>query len=130
LDIIINPNDVLQGHGRPKWYEGNADAIMISSLSVLKLQLQANVMLLNGCSNFHLLLLEMMKAGCGADPNYFQELETLNEIQDPKYRICCARSQDNICASIWTEHNAKTNVTAIKLMHAKNRNGKSDVNLH
>ncbi len=121
MEIVVNTKDVQQGHGRPKWYEDNADAIMISSLAAWKMQLQSNVLVGNCCSNFHLLLFEMMRAGCGADPNYYTELECLNEVDDPRFRICCERTQDAMCASIWAHHKALTNVTAIKLLAMKQK---------
>jgi hypothetical protein len=103
IRFITNHLDVTQDTG---YFEVNfaaannasqatPDAIMLSALSSLKLQLKSRVTLGNCCSNFHLLLKDLLSAGCGGSPeNTFQ---CLQRHQNPAYRICCAWDKSVEC---------------------------------
>jgi hypothetical protein len=110
LEFALNDADVRQGHGRPKHYYSKADKVMISSLTAIKIQLQADILIVNCCSSFHTLMLELAGEGCGADPQI--DVECLNRIEDPRFRICCSNEQNGVCAQIWAEH--KKNAPALK----------------
>jgi hypothetical protein len=86
-----------------------ADEAMVSALSTLQHQLLARATVANCCSNFHLLLAELLAAGCGAPSSYSSSaspsssssaspsssslfghtLHCLQEHFDPRYRVCC-----------------------------------------
>jgi hypothetical protein len=94
-----------------------ADEAMVSALSTLQHQLLARATVANCCSNFHLLLAELLAAGCGAaihggggggvgspssspssspspsfsssSTSFGHTLHCLQEHFDPRYRVCC-----------------------------------------
>lgn len=111
LDIVMNEMDRPQGHGAPPEFV-DADAVMIGSLAVLKLQMRANVLVLNCCSQFHSMLRDLVQEGCGADPEL--HWECLNEIDDVRFRICCGRTKHGICQQIWEDH--RNNPVNMELM--------------
>jgi hypothetical protein len=64
-----------------------ADEIMLSAVSSLKFQLLPRMTLGNCCSNFHVLLADLLAVGCGAaQENTFR---CMQENEDPRLRICC-----------------------------------------
>lgn len=88
--IVSNTLDVTQDTGQVKNKPSNnisADSAMLSALSSLKFQLLARVTLGNCCSNFHVLLADLLAAGCGAarTNNFY----CMQENEDPNLRICC-----------------------------------------
>jgi hypothetical protein len=91
-DIITNHLDVLPDTGFLQVSNGftawTADDAMVSALTSLKLQLMANVTALNCCSNFHLVLADLLSEGCGASP--VNSFSCLQDHPDPKYRIRCS----------------------------------------
>jgi hypothetical protein len=110
LDFLINDRDVQPGTGKSTRYYDRADAIVISSLVVIKLQLFSNVLVGNCCSNFHKLLFELVSEGCGADPHVVSEC--LNGIEDPRFLICCGWTKEGTCQQIWAEHRARGSAAA------------------
>jgi hypothetical protein len=80
----------------------SADDVMMSAISSLKAQLATSVTLGNCCSNFHLLLKDLLEEGCGLSrTNHFQ---CLQEHDNPKYRICCAWDKSPECQHRWNDH--------------------------
>jgi hypothetical protein len=118
FDFIVNEHDVQPGTGAARTFQEKADAIMISSLTAIKIQLQANVLVGNCCSNFHSLLFAFVRNGCGADPKV--QFECLDKTQDPRFRICCA----------WTRTNECNVVRAAYFKNRTRRRSKKHVNLN
>ena len=65
LRFVTNARDVMQGHGAPKRYGGQAREVMASSLSALVLQLHTRHVLINCCSSFHKLIGEVVRFASG-----------------------------------------------------------------
>ena len=86
FDFIINDRDAGQGSGFPKNFEvGSADNIMFSSLMSLQMQMRSESILVNGCSNFHKLIIDLVIHGCGSH-NYLEEYQNND---NPKFRMRC-----------------------------------------
>jgi hypothetical protein len=64
-----------------------ADEAMLSAMSTLQFQLLPKVTAANCCSNFHVLLADLLAAGCGAASEH--ALHCLQEHFDPHYQVCC-----------------------------------------
>lgn len=99
LHFLLNSNDVAQNTGYVMSMDGNvtADDAMVSALSSLKAQLRTGFTLGNCCSNFHLLLKDLLNVGCGASTeNTFQ---CLQDHKNDRYRICCAWDKSARCLS-------------------------------
>jgi hypothetical protein len=64
-----------------------ADEAMLSAVASIRHQLLARVTVGNCCSNFHVLLADLLQAGCGAAPR--NTFHCLQEHPDPRYRVCC-----------------------------------------
>ena len=126
--FINNRHDITQGPGNPEKMQrmifrrsqnsnsGNTnksstaatpismDDVMLSTISSLKLQLLCYYTIGNCCSNFHLLLFDYLRDGCGGDtattgsPTRSSQItECLQENQDPRYRLCCKWSTAEEC---------------------------------
>lgn len=95
LSIVMNGDDVLQDTGRPKTarFREQADEIMKSSLVALKLQLHAKHVIGNCCSNFHLLLFDLLRNGCGL----VESQQCLQETKNPEYHVCCQWTKSDEC---------------------------------
>jgi len=98
FDFVVNEQDVQPGNGLPRTYRDKADAIMISSLTAMKIQLRSNILVGNCCSNFHSMLFDFVRGGCGADPNI--QYECLDRIEDDRFRICCGWTKTTDCDRI------------------------------
>lgn len=96
--FIVNEKDVLQGSGKAKSFGGRADAIMLSSIVSMKLQLQSKYVFGNCCSNFHLMIFDMVNEGCGAVPD--AQAMCLQEHPDPEFHICCGWTRSAECDRI------------------------------
>mmetsp|Transcript_5138 Transcript_5138/g.8437 ORF Transcript_5138/g.8437 Transcript_5138/m.8437 type:complete len:742 (+) Transcript_5138:42-2267(+) len=96
--FIVNQKDVLQGSGKPKSYKDRADAIMLSSIVSMKLQLQSKFVVGNCCSNFHLMIFDMVREGCGAVRD--SQAMCLQEHPDPEFHICCGWTRTDECDRI------------------------------
>jgi hypothetical protein len=101
LHFITNPFDVAQDTG---YFGGtiskshySANQIMLSSMSSMQLQLHARFTLGNCCSNFHLLLKDLISVGCGSHP--FQSFQCLQDHPNPAYRICCSWDKSVECTA-------------------------------
>ena len=72
-----------------------ADEMMVSALSSLRAQLQTRVTMGNCCSNFHLVLKDLLDAGCGATAT--SHFQCLQDHADPAFRICCSWDKTPRC---------------------------------
>ena len=95
--FILNHHDVTQdtGYLDEPVVNTTADRVMLSALSSLKLQLQSRVTLGNCCSNFHLLLKDLLWEGCGAFPTH--NFQCLQDHADPRFRLCCSWDKSDEC---------------------------------
>lgn len=72
-----------------------ADQAMLSAISSLKLQLLTSVTVGNCCSNFHLLLKDLLDSGCGA--SFENKFQCLQDHENPEFRVCCAWDRSAEC---------------------------------
>jgi hypothetical protein len=111
LDFVVNEQDSLQGSGNAKVFGENADNIMISSLIALQMQFHAGHVYGNCCSNFHLMLFDFLREGCGLTT----QTTCLQETKD--YNVCCQWTRTEECTVIRDEfRNEKENT---KKQHRK-----------
>jgi hypothetical protein len=102
--FVWNQNDVAQGHGEPNRFNESAHGpakIMISTLVAIKMQLMAKYTVANCCSAFHRVMVDLLRAGCGAvaEPDF----RCLQEVDDPQYRLCCVWEADKRCVMAMKE---------------------------
>ena len=111
--LAHNPYDVAQGTGSVKQvhhrhhrynssHNNNSsnyslDEIMVSALSSLKLQLIPRFTMANCCSNFHLLLRDLLSAGCGASYPVHNTFQCLQDHPNTDHRLCCAWDKSERC---------------------------------
>lgn len=99
--FVTNDHDVMQSTGLPENFMKKtadhiaADDIMLSAVSSLKAQLMAKYTVGNCCSNFHLLLFDFLRDGCGAARDNVGQC--LQENDDPEFRVCCMWSKTDEC---------------------------------
>ena len=72
-----------------------ADEAMVSAMSSLKAQLQTRMTLGNCCSNFHLLLKDLLDEGCGSAVE--SSFQCLQDHEDEAFRVCCAWDKSPRC---------------------------------
>jgi hypothetical protein len=94
LDFVVNEQDSFQGTGNVQVFGENADDIMISSLIALQMQFHAGHVYGNCCSNFHLLLFDFLREGCGLTT----QTTCLQETKD--YNVCCQWTSTEECNAI------------------------------
>jgi len=100
LKIRIAPNthDVLPDTGSVLYkkmrLELSPDEVMLSAVSSLKFQLLPSATVGNCCSNFHILLHQLFRAGCGATPTH--HFHCMQDNADPALRMCCVWQKDCI----------------------------------
>ena len=97
LEFVVNENDSFQSTGNTAVFRDAADDIMLSSLIALKMQFHAAVVYGNCCSNFHLLLFDFLREGCGLAT----KVKCLQETTD--YNVCCSWTRSAACEAIRTE---------------------------
>jgi hypothetical protein len=97
--FVTNNRDVAQDTGYLEHIADHptltADKAMLSALSSLKAQLGTSVTVGNCCSNFHLLLSDLMSEGCGARRD--SKFQCLQDHDDPEFRICCGWDKSTEC---------------------------------
>jgi hypothetical protein len=100
--FVNNDYDHSQGTGNPLLMGKEVtnktvtmDEIMLSAVSSLKIQLHARYTIGNCCSNFHLLIFDFLRDGCGASRDQLSECMQDNE--DPEFRLCCQWSRTDEC---------------------------------
>lgn len=69
-----------------------ADDSMMSAITSVSFQLLPRLTLGNCCSNFHVLLADLLAGGCGAARE--NDFLCMQENADPSVRICCAWHKD------------------------------------
>lgn len=91
--IVSNTKDVTPDTGFVSDATGrgnasfSADDALLSAVSSIKFQLLPRLTLANCCSNFHVLLGDLLAGGCGAaESNSFH---CMQENEDPALRVCC-----------------------------------------
>jgi hypothetical protein len=95
FEFLTNDQDVLQGSGAPKNYNDKADQVMLTTIVAMKMQLHGRVVYGNCCSNFHLMLFDMLREGCGAHSSPI--LSCLQEHPDRRFNICCGWTKTDEC---------------------------------
>ena len=85
--FIINENDTMQGHGKPGRYRSEADEIMVSTLAAMKMQMLAETVVTNSCSNFHKVMGGFIGMGCGMAKEPYNE--GLQQNENPQLRMKC-----------------------------------------
>jgi hypothetical protein len=97
LSIVMNHDDVLQDTGRPRTpkYRVRADDVMESTLIAMRLQFHAKFTIGNCCSNFHLLLFDLLQHGCGLS----ETQQCLQETANASYHACCQWSKTEECTT-------------------------------
>lgn len=107
--ILTNNRDNNPDSGRVWKDEVNdADQSMLAAISSLKFQLYSSRVVGNCCSNFHTLIHGFLAAGCGASKRH--DFQCLQDVEDPRLRVCCWRSQgciqsrDRDIAALLTNH--------------------------
>lgn len=108
--FITNKRDVMQGTGVARDFDNNnknvtADDVMLSSVAALQLQLLGKYAVGNCCSNFHNLLFDFVREGCGAARDAVAVC--LQELEDPEFRVCCSWDKSEECTAkrLATEQN-------------------------
>lgn len=106
--FLLNHKDVVQNTGFISDISASsisADAAMISALSSLKAQLRTGLVLGNCCSNFHLLLKDLISVGCGATTT--AAFQCLQDHEQEEFRMCCTWDRSERCI-LRREHNETT----------------------
>ena len=85
--FLINENDTMQGHGKPRMYQSQANDIMASTLASMKMQMLAETVVSNSCSHFHKFLTGFHVAGCGMAKEPYSE--SLQSLDNPQLRMKC-----------------------------------------
>ena len=93
--FIINKHDVMPNTG---YYQGDqADDILLSALTTLKLQLYSRLTVANCCSNFARTIRYFTQGGLGValsrqdQPHLFR---CLQDVDDPRYHLCCWKENE------------------------------------
>jgi hypothetical protein len=95
-NFVVNTKDVMPGSGLPTDYtQTSKEDIMLSMVSSIQIQLSAGYSIGNCCSNFHLLLFDFLRDGCGAATNSWNQC--LQENENPDFQVCCAWTSSEVC---------------------------------
>jgi hypothetical protein len=97
-NFVTNDFDSVQNSGDPKALNSNVtkEEILLSTLGSLKMQLHSEYVVGNCCSNHHLMLVDLLRAGCGAH-HHDDVAQCMQDHDDPKYRLCCAWTKTPEC---------------------------------
>jgi hypothetical protein len=95
--FITNQYDLHQDTGNPTYTNKtmDMDEVMLSGISSLKAQLHARYLIGNCCSNFHNVLMDFLRGGCGAAKE--QVARCMQDHEDPNFRLCCQWSKPGTC---------------------------------
>jgi len=93
-NFYVNTKDTLQGTGNVHTFGDEADDIMESSLLAIQMQLHSSIVLGNCCSNFHLMIFDLVREGCGA-PNAVAKC-----LQETKELVCCGWTKTPECRAL------------------------------
>jgi len=91
-DWITNTNDVRQGTGSVFGESvlrnrNKGGGIILSALSALKIQMRAAHSVANCCSNFHQIIINMLRGGCGMQPT--NRGQCLHKRKEPIFHLHC-----------------------------------------
>lgn len=118
--FVVNADDTTQGTGIPRKYRGKnkgAHEVMLSTMAALKLQLMPKYSVANCCSNFHQMILDLLRAGCGAVRN--PVFQCLQEADDPQFHVCCQWTSEERCKRVFEE---------LRLAEAKQKQNSASAN--
>jgi hypothetical protein len=95
--FITNSADVHQGSGNPRaalkqHSTVSPNDVMLSAISSLKTQLMARYTVGNCCSNFHNILFDFLRGGCGIAHD--GQAECMQKNDNPEFHLCCWPKQD------------------------------------
>jgi hypothetical protein len=113
--FIMNDEDSQPGSGRFRAKDNiTADDGMVAALSTLQLQLGSGVVRANCCSKFHTIMGEFLSIGGGG--TIANDFQCLDHYEDPRFRICCWKSdgcirQRNKDLEKWKDLHGASNVT-------------------
>lgn len=95
--FVVNENDPMQGSGfaRDLTEDDSADFIIVSTLLVIKMQLQTKHIIGNCCSNFHKVIHDFIESGAGLVRN--ATFECLRDNEEQRFRMCCGTGEDLKC---------------------------------
>jgi hypothetical protein len=101
LRFITNDGDV--NHIKKFWHvpvnNSTADQSVVAALSSLQAQLVAKYTVGNCCSNFHNVLFDLLRGGCGFFPDDGSgKAECLQNNENPEFQVCCSPKKTSQCA--------------------------------
>jgi hypothetical protein len=101
LRFITNDGDV--NHIQKFWHvpvnNSTADQSVVAALSSLQAQLLAKYTIGNCCSNFHNVLFDLLRGGCGLFPEDGSgKAECLQNNENPEFQLCCSPKKTSKCA--------------------------------
>ena len=101
LDFVVNKDDVMQSTGNfdvlSKRFPEDSDQIMLSSMIAMSMQFHARHVYANCCSNFHRLIYDFLRLGCGVHRKPFLKRCYPN--------ICCKWTSKAGCERIRAHYN-------------------------
>lgn len=86
-----------------------ADDIILSAMTSLKLQLMTRLTIGNCCSNFHVLMKDLLDEGCGMLSD--AKFQCLQDHSNENFRLCCSWDKSPECLSKQNGHIAYLNMT-------------------
>lgn len=94
LDFVVNEHDPLQGSGNTRVFKASADKILTSSMAAMTMQFHASIVVGNCCSNFHIMMFDFLREGCGLTKTF----KCLQETK--KYNLCCEWTSSPHCDAL------------------------------
>ena len=106
LDFVVNKDDIMQSSGNfvaiSKTTKEDSDQIMLSSMIAMSMQFHARYVYSNCCSNFHNLIFEFLRLGCGVHQELIGEDLTKRRCYP---NICCGWTSKSECEYIRASYN-------------------------
>ncbi|KAL7564630.1 hypothetical protein ACA910_009320 [Epithemia clementina (nom. ined.)] len=93
--FVFNTDDVRQNTGHLRDYLHIGDNVVMSTMSSLVMQLHGRYTYGNCCSNFHSLIFDLLRAGCGISVE--NKGQCLQQNSNPEFRLCCWPRQAPRC---------------------------------
>ena len=101
--FVVNTKDIMPGSGLPTDYVNSSkEEVMLSMISSIQTQLIPGYTIGNCCSNFHLLLFDFLRDGCGLALHSWNQC--LQENANPNFHICCQWTSTLECKSKRDKH--------------------------
>jgi hypothetical protein len=111
--FVTNEYDLVQNTGDPTKLKSdkyvNKEEILLSTIASLQMQMYADYSVANCCSNHHLLLVDLLKVGCGIH-HHDDVAQCMQDHENTKFRLCCAWTKTPECL----EQNARKKSPAAK----------------